>query len=628
MRNIDWEKELPEVPVDIHNAVLNTLDSLDNGKRVTTKKRKIKRNMILPLVAILCVALGGTAFATVSLYNQRMEAMSRDMLEEFYASASVGSVFHYSRELSKAEQERYHSLEAEYKEQGRFPEGCVTYLVDYEDYKEKGIGLYAERSTLFLPKEELTDEELLQLIDFHSKVVYSIEKIGEEILAGDEGNYPQTIMPKADGEAVIAYKGEVGVICATEGKRGIYLAGENVIEKIPFDADNSVPFYAGDFGENMTVIDMDEDMQEGLYILCRERGEDNYEGSKLMHFDADGMLLWEKDADKMAACDVGVDAAGMVYLLGSSKVWVYSESGEQEAVIEIPYSLENGSLCRGKDGQMYTLCEDAPFRTCLLRLEPNEEEQAVLVMSDGLPTGTPHCDTLARGYETDFIIFRDDAVYAFNVGEIQCYQIMEAYEAPIPWELAEFMTLEDGRLVFIKYFDAKIGEGNNPKVYPVPDSVRIGYASYDTPGEEDIVVFEREEGYIFDTDVDSLRSITDMYYVSMEETLQDVGIVSVSNDENEVTLLSDGEQVNDIDRYILRKQGVSGISYLAELVETITWENGTTDCLPDVRFVVGNKEYAYDSGCGTFMDLSKEQHVKLSEEQKKILELIIYYCFA
>lgn len=46
------------------------------------------------------------------------------------------------------------------------------------------MAFYAERSTFFLPEKELTDEQLLELIDFKEKREYSLAKISEEIAEG------------------------------------------------------------------------------------------------------------------------------------------------------------------------------------------------------------------------------------------------------------------------------------------------------------------------------------------------------------------------------------------------------------------------------------------------------------
>ena len=57
-------------------------------------------------------------------------------------------------------------------------------MLDSPEKYKKGVAFYAARSTFFLPEEEMTEEELLELIDFREKRDYSLAKITEEIEAG------------------------------------------------------------------------------------------------------------------------------------------------------------------------------------------------------------------------------------------------------------------------------------------------------------------------------------------------------------------------------------------------------------------------------------------------------------
>ncbi len=493
MKNYNWKIEMPEIPTNIRAAIVATLEEINDLPDNSTRIRRIKGKFLLPLVAILCLAIGGTVVAGVNLYQQRMEAMNRDMLEDFYTKAYAGSVFHYSRELSDAERRSYEALVKAYENEGRFPQGIVRYLEDYKDYNGEGIGLYADRSTLFLPDYEMSEEEVLQIIDFEHKLSYSVNTIGAEIVEGEyhfSNDYDQ-LAPETDGNDIIAYEGTVGIICATEGKECLYIAGDNIIERMTFGANKGKPFYKANFGENTEVFTMEEDMEQGLYVLILTKGRDNYAESKILHIDKNGKLIYEKEIKEYIASDIAVDSIGRLYVETDTEVYVYDKNGEQVCAWQIKYSLQNGSMCRGKDGKVYTLCEDKPFQACLLRLDPDAEEQVTMVASDGLPTGTPHCAVLARGMETDFVIWRYDGVYAYNLGDNFVYKVMELYEAPLPWEEAEFMVLEDGRLVFIKYFDALVEEGEGMKIMPIPQSIRMCYVSCPKVSLKDKVVFGR-----------------------------------------------------------------------------------------------------------------------------------------
>lgn len=44
-------------------------------------------------------------------------------------------------------------------------------MLDSPEKYKKGVAFYAARSTFFLPEEEMTEEELLELIDFREKII-------------------------------------------------------------------------------------------------------------------------------------------------------------------------------------------------------------------------------------------------------------------------------------------------------------------------------------------------------------------------------------------------------------------------------------------------------------------------
>lgn len=467
--------ELEIVPEGFHNTVTETLFTITGapaGKKSGGRRRLTGKKMLLPMAAALCLAIGGCAFAAVNLYQQRMEEMNREMLERFYSQAFAGDTFHYNRPLTREEEARFEKLNRQYEEEGRFPEGEVQYLEDYRDYTGKGVGLYAERCTLFLP-DNISDEELLQMIDFQHKVSYSIGEIGSEIVegTGEDGQSFIDTAPEPKGERVIAYEGSVDVICVTEGEECLYLAGTNVIERMEIGGSTSTPFYQGDFGEDAIVYAMEEDGQQGLYVLLLLAGEDNYEGGKILHINKEGELLYEKDTGGRIFYALAVDKEGRLYAQTDRAVFIYDSEGKESGSIDIPYDFTaRDSLCRGKDGNVYALCEDAPFHSIILELEPETGEYGVTA-ANPLPDGPPHFHTIVKGKDADFTLWSYEGLFTYRISDDRAQKVMELYEAPLEWEDAMCMGLPDGRVVFVKAF----AHTENGAGEVVPDSVRFCY---------------------------------------------------------------------------------------------------------------------------------------------------------
>ena len=161
-------------------------------------------------------------------------------------------------------------------------------MLDSPEKYKKGVAFYAARSIFFLPEEEMTDEELLELIDFREKRDYSLAKITEEIEAGDyeyvktedsalpgdmsqesgsqqtQGAGEASVVPGADTAAQewqVAYEGELSIRCAVAAEQGLYVGGFTMegkarVEYLAYCSGTPEKFYD----------DFDEDCE--VYSLC------------------------------------------------------------------------------------------------------------------------------------------------------------------------------------------------------------------------------------------------------------------------------------------------------------------------------------------------------------------------
>lgn len=176
-------KEVPDV---VHNAVLDALDSLEENKTVSVCERRggirhtifhMPRMAAACLVFFLVTGITGCAVGAVLTYRQRMENMEYSEMEKYHSIVMAGDVDNYDRLLTEQERDRYNQLE---QQKGRFPESQLRFLEEGEIYDGTGVAMDITTRTMHLPEEVLTDEELLEIIDYNLKLEYSIRHLDEK----------------------------------------------------------------------------------------------------------------------------------------------------------------------------------------------------------------------------------------------------------------------------------------------------------------------------------------------------------------------------------------------------------------------------------------------------------------
>lgn len=160
--------------------IMNVRSQMADG---TYRRNNIKR-MAMSAAAFMLVfgAVSIPSYAAISnLVRARMEAIPR---AEVVATADMiqGQQIHadqFSREYTKEERSRMNILRQEY-ENGMFPENTLT-LVENESQVPDGNTLIYAKDTgcFYLPDRELTDEELLQILDFNAARDYALEQSPE-----------------------------------------------------------------------------------------------------------------------------------------------------------------------------------------------------------------------------------------------------------------------------------------------------------------------------------------------------------------------------------------------------------------------------------------------------------------
>ena len=417
------EAERMAVPESLDAKVENILDGLEtekkdskntDGKRVNQTVRHYGfRRIVIPAAA--CLLLASVTVTASGLYRARMESMNHEKLETYFSGLQEADVAadSYSRPLTDGEKNRLEELRQAYLEEGYFPKKELVMLDSPEKYK-KGVAFYAARSIFFLPEEEMTDEELLELIDFREKRDYSLAKITEEIEAGDyeyvktedsavseemsqtedsvglgemsqtgrsqqeQGTGAASVVLGADTAAQewqIAYAGELSIRCAVAAEQGLYVGGFTMegkarVEYLAYGSGTPEKFY-DDFDEDGEVYSLCIAPDGSVYAALRGLASPGAEHGRLpviYHISPEGTLL-----DCFAAGDrewnivdsMATDAQGRLYMRirmqeDGSYVRIYSAEGELIGTVadDDSYAVQGaGALGQGKDGKVYAAAQ-------------------------------------------------------------------------------------------------------------------------------------------------------------------------------------------------------------------------------------------------------------------------------
>ena len=259
-------------------------DSVGKGKNTIHHFNgwRIPKSAVFILGALLIT--GATAYAAVSLLTRwdRMKNMDYDSVVQYYEDiqSSGNLLFVKSRNFTEQELERYFELKKEYENNLRFPEYEITRLAEGESYEGAGICLEitkaGEEHILYLPDSELTDEELLEIIEYQAKQDYSLFEM-QRLRALEKGNYESRLAAMTDEE--IDYYYLAFWTCVTDVSNGYYRENaDNQMGLTTLTESESIRYQtllAKYEGENLfpkkelTVIESPGDYSGSGVSLCR-----------------------------------------------------------------------------------------------------------------------------------------------------------------------------------------------------------------------------------------------------------------------------------------------------------------------------------------------------------------------
>lgn len=273
----DQEKMI--LPDTLYEKTEHTFNHL--SKHSFAFRMNWKRALIL--AAALTALCSATVMAAVSAVQQRMEAMNEQEIEDYFVQiyASRLGADHYSRPLTDREQTRMEELRQSYEQSALFPEKALTMISSAETYNGKGIAFSKDSSTFFLPEQDMSDEELLQIIDFRRRRDYSLQAMKEKT-AADEAAFPEDAIRQeaasagsdnAARETVIPYTGDLEIQKIAAGQQDLFLMGKNAVHRMAAGSGDSELFF-DDFDTDTFVSALYEDQKGTVYLALNEQTED------------------------------------------------------------------------------------------------------------------------------------------------------------------------------------------------------------------------------------------------------------------------------------------------------------------------------------------------------------------
>lgn len=186
--------------------IMNVRTQMANG---TYRRNSFKRNMVSAAACLLVIGtvsipayagyLGLRSAITSDKVMARMQEVPEAEVQDIYNMVQYEQRrFHadqFNREYTKEEESRKEALRKEY-ENGRFPEGTLTLVENAGQAVDSDQLVYArDTGCFYLPERALTDEELLQILDFNSKREYVLEQ-NPEVQRQKMEQYEETIREK------------------------------------------------------------------------------------------------------------------------------------------------------------------------------------------------------------------------------------------------------------------------------------------------------------------------------------------------------------------------------------------------------------------------------------------------
>lgn len=178
-------KEKITYPDNYDEFIQNILEQLPEEPQFqeSDKKKKSRKSFhmawkIAAAALMVLVLAGIPTGAALRSYLKKMEMMNEEKRQEYVEDLEncTADKDHYSRELTEQEKERIKQLMKKYESGECYPAKELLLVENESQIKADQVCFMPDISTYYLPDRSLTDEELLEMIDFRYKRDYCLEK--------------------------------------------------------------------------------------------------------------------------------------------------------------------------------------------------------------------------------------------------------------------------------------------------------------------------------------------------------------------------------------------------------------------------------------------------------------------
>lgn len=171
--------EQVHIPEKMQEDIIAKLQGRMETGWFKTRKRKVEFAAAIAVTFVLAAGVASISVQAIAenAVRARMENLSREEVKEMENLLRKQRVLAdtYSREFSENEEQRYRELWRAY-EKGTFPQKEIPQANNLEEVEEGAFCYLWDTSEYCLPDRELTDEELLEMIDLSHKQNYALSQ--------------------------------------------------------------------------------------------------------------------------------------------------------------------------------------------------------------------------------------------------------------------------------------------------------------------------------------------------------------------------------------------------------------------------------------------------------------------